>query len=171
MVSRLAAATLVLAVAASGRAFADPGAEARALYERFVAAQNAHDLQAVRALLLDSPQFLWVSNGMSYWGADTMVDRMATFQRAQVWEVEPDLARAVAVTVNAESAYLHLPLTLVIGRNEDPSRLPFLVSMLSVQTEEGWRIAALFTTEDRSPAPAVGADPADPIAANSTGSP
>ena len=42
--------------------------EVRALYQRFAAAQNARDLEQVRPLLLDSPTFLWVSDGQSFWG-------------------------------------------------------------------------------------------------------
>ncbi|MEZ5670433.1 MAG: nuclear transport factor 2 family protein [Alphaproteobacteria bacterium] len=144
---RIAIVFVVLWGALAG-ALAGPDQEGavRDLYDRFAAAQNAHDVPAVRDLLLDSPRFLWVSNGMSYWGPETMVERMATFQRAEVWQVEPALDQAVFVPVNASAAYLHLPLTLVIGRAAAPDRLRFLVSMLAVDTDAGWRIAALFTT-------------------------
>jgi hypothetical protein len=47
------------------------------------------------------------------------------------------------------AAYLLLPLTLVIGAAADPARLRFLVGMLARREAEGWRIAALFTTEDK----------------------
>ena len=76
---------------------------------------------------------------------------MALFQRAPVWRVEPWLDRATAVEVNPTTAYLHLPLTLVIGSREKPDRLDFLVSVLCVETPEGWRIAALFTTTYKGP--------------------
>src|SRR5438128_2419721 len=64
---RILVRLLVLLVAALGHevACAGPREEVRATYERFVAAQNARDLDGVRALLLDSPQFLWVSDGRS----------------------------------------------------------------------------------------------------------
>ena len=74
---------------------------------------------------------------------------MASFQGAEVWRVEPDLDRAVAVPVSDRVAYLHLPLTLVIGPAAHPDRLRFLVSVLGVETAEGWRIAALFTTSEK----------------------
>ncbi len=125
----------------------------RELYQRFAAAQNARDLERVRPLLLDSQQFLWVSDGQSFWGPDAVLARMATFQAAEVWRVEPDLGRAVAVPVADGAAYLHLPLALVIGRGNDPDRLRFLVSLLGVETPQGWKIAALFTTSEKgSPA-------------------
>jgi hypothetical protein len=37
--------------------------EVRATFDRFVAAQNAHDIQAVESLLLGSPNFLWITRG------------------------------------------------------------------------------------------------------------
>jgi hypothetical protein len=104
----------------------------------------------VRALLLDGPDFLWVSDGRSFWGADRMIERMAGFQEAEVWQVVPALERARVVELDARTAYLHLPLELVIGKRQAPSRLKWLVSMLGSRTEQGWRIAALFTTADKS---------------------
>ena len=74
---------------------------------------------------------------------------MASFQKAEVWRVEPDLGKAVAVPVREGVAYLHLPLTLMIGARAAPDRLRFLVSMLAVETAGGWRIAALFTTTEK----------------------
>ena len=130
-------------------AAADPASAVRSLYQQFAAAQNAHDLAAVRPLLLDGPEFLWVSDGQSFWGPDAVLARMASFQRAEVWRVEPDLARAVAIPVRDKVAYLHLPLVLVIGKKASPDRLRFLVSMLGVETDAGWRIAALFTTTEK----------------------
>jgi hypothetical protein len=119
------------------------------LYQRFAAAQNARDLARVRPLLLDSSSFLWVSDGQSFWGPDAVPARMASFQGAEVWRVEPDLAHAVPVAVGEGVAYMHLPLVLVIGPEAHPDHLRFLVSMLGVETGSGWRIAALFTTTEK----------------------
>jgi hypothetical protein len=148
---RLAILSVWLLLTAVAAAMAEPAAELRALYERFAAAQNARDLARVRPLLLDSPSFLWVSDGQSFWGPDAVLARMASFQTAEVWRVEPDLGAAVAVPVDARVGYLHLPLTLVIGPAADPDRLRFLVSLLGVDTGAGWRIAALFTTTQKTP--------------------
>lgn len=130
---------------------AGPAEEVRALYDRFLAAQNARDPAQVRAALLDGPRFLWVSDGMSVWSPEATIERMALFQQAPVWRVEPELERAVAVEVDPHAAYLHLPLVLVIGPNERPDRLRFLVSVLGVETAQGWKIAALFTTNAKGP--------------------
>lgn len=147
----LALLTFISSLAAVSVAWASPTEAVRTLYAKFVDAQNAHDLDHVRAVLLDSPTFLWVSDGMSVWGPDTTLARMASFQKAEVWRVEPDMARSTAVEVSTTVAYLHLPLTLVIGGKAapGPDRLRFLVSMLGVKTAKGWRIAALFTTTEK----------------------
>ena len=63
---------IALLAGLAGRAAAGPAEEARRLYADFVAAQNANDLAGVRGLLLDSPRFLWVTNGLSVWGPDAV---------------------------------------------------------------------------------------------------
>jgi hypothetical protein len=44
-------------------ASAAPEDEVRGTFGRFVAAQNAHDVKAVESLLLNSPDFLWITRG------------------------------------------------------------------------------------------------------------
>lgn len=137
------------ALVVSSAAWADTATEIRALYQAFAAAQNARDLARVKALFLDSPRFLWVSDGMTFWGREAVLQRMAAFQEAEIWRVEPDLGHAVVVPVASGVAYLHLPLALVIGDRSGPATHRFLVSMLGTETAEGWRIAALFTTAEK----------------------
>ena len=48
--------------------FAAPEDEVKAVVERFVAAQNAHDIRAVGEVLLDAPHFLWITRGTPIWG-------------------------------------------------------------------------------------------------------
>jgi hypothetical protein len=88
--NRVIAALALSFLAFSGTAaFAGAAEELRALYERFLAAQNTHHTTAVRRHLLDGPRFLWVSDGKSFWGRDAMLERTASFQEAEVWRVDP----------------------------------------------------------------------------------
>jgi ketosteroid isomerase-like protein len=140
-------AALALAAGLASGAWAGPVEEARALYQRFVVAQNASDFRALEDILLDSAQFLWVSDGQSIWGRDVAIRRMADYHTAEIWRITPDAARTRAVEVNATTAYVHLPLELEIGAAADgPDRFHFLVSALASDTPAGWRIVALFTT-------------------------
>jgi ketosteroid isomerase-like protein len=145
----LAAIVLALALYQAPSASAASADDVRAVYEQFAAAQNARDLAKVRTFLVDSSTFLWVSDGMSFWGPDALVKRMAEFQLAEVWHVDPDLAHAAIVEVNDSAAYIHMPLTLTIGLKANPDAIRFLVSILCVKKAEGWRIAALFTTTQK----------------------
>jgi len=146
LIATIALLSLAMSAAPAGAGTAE---ELRALYARFLAAQNAHDVAAVRPLLAEGPRFLWVSDGKTFWGRETMLERMGSFQAAEVWRVAPDLERAATVEIGADAGYLHLPLELIIGAKANPDRLRFLVSMLGVKTPAGWRIAALFTTTEK----------------------
>lgn len=138
---------LAASIATASDADAAQKDELRAAYEQFVTAQNARDLASVRELLLDSPQFLWVSDGKTFWGRETMLARMARYQQAEVWRASPDLDKASFVEVTPDSGYVHMPLTLRFGSHADGLYdTHFLVSILFVRTDATWRIAALFTT-------------------------
>jgi ketosteroid isomerase-like protein len=145
LIMMLGAALIITARQSSART--DVGAsEIVATYRQFADAQNAHDLVRVRSFLLDRPDFLWVTDGMSVWGVDNTIARMAQFQKAKIWRVEPDISAAKPVTLNDGAGFLHLPLSLVIGAEPTPEVHQFLVSVLWLKTPEGWRIAGLLTT-------------------------
>jgi ketosteroid isomerase-like protein len=144
------AAVAIAAAAVALPARADGEAAVRDLYGRFLAAQNARDLAAVRTTLWASPKFLWVSDGRPFWGPDALVERMGAFQRAEVWRVDPAFERSRVVEVAPDAAFLSVPLVLTIGAAAAPARLAWLVGVLCRRGADGWRIAALFTTEDKS---------------------
>jgi ketosteroid isomerase-like protein len=152
MKSTFAAVVMALSVSlwSAVVAEADTASDVRTLYDQFRTAQNARDLATVKTLLIDSPQFLWVSDGKSFWGREALVKRMAEFQLSEVWRVDPDLEKAAIVEVNDRAAYLHMPLALTIGLKDNPEVIRFLVSILCVKQAEGWRIAALFTTAEKT---------------------
>ena len=124
-----------------------PAEAARALYASFVAAQNAHDFAAVRATLLDGPEFLWVTNGLAVRGPDAAIARMQGFHANEVWRIDPAWDRAQAIAHGPDAAVLHVPLVLSVGRAAAPDRYRILISALCLRRAEGWRIAALFTTD------------------------
>jgi hypothetical protein len=144
---RHALAAFILGVWFVTPAKAGPGEEARRIYAAFVAAQNAHDFAGLRDTLLDQPEFLWVTNGLSVWGPEMALRRIMGFHASEVWHITPLEARSVAIEVNPSTAFLHVPLELVVGPRDAPARYRILVSALCTETPKGWRIAALFTTD------------------------
>lgn len=140
------------AVALSFPAAADQidDADIIAAYTSVNDAQNERDLYKVGVHFIDGPDFLWVSDGRSYWGREATLKRIGLFQGAAFWRVEPNRERARVVTLSPDNAMLNMRLVLVIGSVEKPNRLPFLVSVLFRRVDTDWCIAALLTTNDKT---------------------
>lgn len=145
------AIALTLSLSLAGQAFADTEQDVRDLYSGFAAAQNAHDTDAIRSFLSESPDFLWISDGKPLWGRDEMITRLSSFQKSEVWRVEPEYAASRVIVLDDTSAVLHIPLVLVVGSKADPARLKWLVEVLCQKEADGWRIAGLFTAQDKRP--------------------
>ncbi|HEV7264310.1 MAG TPA: nuclear transport factor 2 family protein [Falsiroseomonas sp.] len=137
-----------LAAAAFGRGapaqIAGGGAESQALFERFVAAQNAHDATAVEALLWNSPDFLWITRGQPIWGRDAAMERFRALYRG-TWKLEPDMTQFRAMALDAGAAQLFVPVLFTIGapgQQAQPAR--FLMNQtLRRESDGGWRVASI----------------------------
>jgi len=139
-----------LALLAAPFAAASPEDEVRQTFERFVAAQNAHDVQAVGSLLLDSSNFLWITRGTPVWGRDAALKRFSALYEG-TWQLAPE-AGALRVLVFGESAaQVFAPIVFTIGApGQAPQTTRFLMNQLLVKTSGGWKIANLLPI----PAPA-----------------
>src|SRR3954468_5478788 len=99
---------LLLLATARHPALAASEDKVRATFERFVVAQNAHDEKALAGLLLDSPDFLWITRGTAVWGHDPAMKRFAGLFQG-TWQLAPD-SSALKVTVIGEGvAQLFVP--------------------------------------------------------------
>lgn len=122
---------------------ASPEDDVRAAFDQFVKAQNAHDVAAVRELLLDSPNFLWVTRGAPIWGRDAALKRFEALYQG-TWKLSPDTANLKAVMVNDMTAQIHGPITFNIGPPGQPAPDSlFLMNQTLVKTAAGWRIASI----------------------------
>ena len=81
--------TLLLVSLMIKPAVATPEDEVRSTFDRFVAAQNAHDIKAVESLLLGSPDFLWITRGAPVWGQDAALKRFAALYEG-TWRLDPN---------------------------------------------------------------------------------
>jgi ketosteroid isomerase-like protein len=126
-----------------GHAFAAIDDDVKATFDRFVAAQNAHDVSALRDVLLDSPNFLWVTRGVPIWGRDAALKRFETLYQG-TWKLSPDTANLKVVLVTDTTAQLFVPIMFNIGPPGQPAPdAPFLMNQTLVKTPEGWRIASI----------------------------
>jgi hypothetical protein len=139
-----------------GNAFAGTDNDVKAAFDRFVAAQNAHDIAAVRDSLWDSPNFLWVTRGAPIWGRDAALKRFETLYQG-TWRLSPDTSNFKVITLTDTSAQLFVPIMFNIGPAGQPAPdAPFLMNQTLVKTGSGWRIASILPIPLPAPAPALG---------------
>jgi ketosteroid isomerase-like protein len=122
---------------------AAPEDEVRAAFERFVAAQNAHDIKAVESTLLGSPDFLWVTRGTAVWGQDAAIKRFAALYQG-TWRLEPETSNLRIVFLGSSVAQIHVPIMFTIGAaGQSPQQTRFLMNQFLVKAPSGWKVSTI----------------------------
>ena len=143
--SLAAAICLALLLGAMARhpALAAPEDEVRATFERFVAVQNAHDEKALASLLLDSPDFLWITRGTAVWGHDQAMKRFAGLFQA-TWQLAPDPSGLKVTMIGEGVAQLFVPIVFTIGSAGQPAQTTtFLMNQVLRKTADGWKVSSI----------------------------
>ena len=138
---RIAISLVLLAVAGVARAGSED--EVKALFAKFVAAQNAHDLKAVGELLQDSPQFLWITRGIPIWGRDAALKRFEALYQG-TWSLDPKIDELRVTELQPGVVQLYVPMTFMIspaGQAAQPTR--FLMNQVVVKTADGWKVSSI----------------------------
>jgi len=139
----IACAALMLNSLTIKPAGAAPEDEVRAALDRFVAAQNAHDVKALESLLLNSPDFLWITRGMPIWGADAAITRFATLYQG-TWRLDPESASLKVTMLGEGVAQVYVPIMFTIGTpGQSPQQTKFLMNQVLVRTPNGWRVSSI----------------------------
>lgn len=142
-IGSIACATLLLVFLMIKPAVAAPEDEVRSMFDRFVAAQNAHDIKAVESLLLGSPDFLWVTRGAPVWGQNTALKRFAALYEG-TWRLEPDPTSLKVIMIGEDVAQIYVPIMFTIGAAGQPSQeTKFLMNLVLVKTQAGWRVSSI----------------------------
>ena len=106
---------LFLLLSTAGIVRADSEDEVKAVFAKFVAAQNAHDLKEVGALLQDSAQFLWITRGSPVWGHDAAIKRFESLYQG-TWSLDPKMDELKVIELQPGAvAQLYVPITFMIG--------------------------------------------------------
>jgi ketosteroid isomerase-like protein len=147
---RIAFVTGLLLLVAAVSASAGGDDDVRVVFDRFVAAQNAHDLAVVGDLLLDSPSFLWITRGAPVWGREAALKRFDGLYKG-TWKLEPDRTEMRVTLLNDNVAQLYVPILFTIGGpGAPPQATRFLMNQTLVKTPAGWKVASILPI----PAPA-----------------
>jgi hypothetical protein len=145
---RHAATTAALCLAATvwstGSALAAANdAEARTVFETFIAAQNAHNSDDVKALLWNSPATLLFARGIETRGRDAVADRFKTYYEG-TWHLEPDMSKFHVAVISNEVMQVLVPIVFTRGLpGKPPQQNTFLISQTYVQDANGWSVASI----------------------------
>ena len=132
------------ALATVGTASADSSdADARSLFTKFVAAQNAHNANEVKSLLWDSPDMLFFSRGVETRGPAAVADRFKQYYDG-TWHLEPDMSKFKTATISADVVQILVPIVFTRGLpGANPQSDTFLISQTYVKGNDGWRVASI----------------------------
>jgi uncharacterized protein (TIGR02246 family) len=140
-ISRITVSLALLVVAGVARAGTED--EVKALFAKFVAAQNAHDLKTVGDLLQDSPQLLWITRGTPIWGRDAALKRFEALYQG-TWSLDPKMDELRVIELQPGVAQLYVPITFMIapaGQTAQPMR--FLMNQVVVKAADGWKVSSI----------------------------
>jgi hypothetical protein len=145
----LCAVVFLLMMTILGRAHAGPlSEEAREFFVRFVDAQNAHDIDAVRSMIWESPDFLWISRGVPIRGSNKALETYGKYFKA-TWQLKPDLGSFEAAELPGGSVRIVVKVEFIRGEpGQPPQRSDFLISQILVRDAGGFRISTILPVAD-----------------------
>jgi len=117
--------------------------EVRAVFDKYIAAQNAHDLKSMRALLIDSPDFLWISRGKPLWGREAALKSLEERYKG-TWHLDVDRKEFRVVSVSRRVAQVYAQTQLTVGEpGVEPAKNRVYTNVVMVKKPEGWRITSI----------------------------
>ena len=136
-------AAIMMAMPGVNASAAADETEARAFFTKFVAAQNAHDASAVKAMLWESPGMLRYSRAVETRGREAVADRFREYYEG-TWHLEPDMSQFHATVISNDVMQILVPIVFTRGLPGQPSQdNKFLISQTYVHDTNGWHVASI----------------------------
>jgi hypothetical protein len=152
MAKRLGLVLGIVGLMLSQATSADTAGDVKAVFERFIAAQNARDMETLKGLLLDTPNLLWVVASTPRWGRDAALQALNE-QCQGAFYLDPGRADFRTVELGGDVVQLYVPAVLI--PSPAPLRPPqqvqqmqpekFIISQTMVKTSAGWRVATILS--------------------------
>jgi hypothetical protein len=147
MAKLMSAGALVLG-ASAGLAHARDTDDIRALFERQIEAENAHDIAGFAAVLAPSTadvagNTIMVTRAGKFIGRDTVVEHFGGYFKG-TWKLDPDWAQLSILRLGDDTYHLLVPAKITLGPpGKEPQTLPFLINQIVMRTKDGWRVTTI----------------------------
>jgi hypothetical protein len=126
-------------------------AQARTVFTKFVAAQNAHSVSGVKAMLWNSPGTLLLARGVEIRGPGAIADRFKEYYLG-TWHVEPDMSLFHVTLISKDVIQFLVPVVFTRGLPSQSSQdNKFLVIQTLVHDANGWHIASIISISNTQP--------------------
>ena len=117
--------------------------EVRAVFDKYIATQNAHDLKSMRTILADSPDLLWISRGKPIWGREAALKSLEERYKG-TWHIDVDKKELRIISVSRRVAQVYALTQLTVGDpGVDPSKTRLYINLVMVKKPEGWQIVSI----------------------------
>jgi len=110
----------------------------KATFRKFVAAENAHDLRAMGALLSDSPDFIWIAPGSVARGRDAALKRYEELLTDK-WSIRPDWATYQSMMLDVSTAEIFVRGAAAKEGQGQSGAMSFVL----INTPSGWRVLSI----------------------------
>jgi hypothetical protein len=122
------------------------GPDVRTTFQKFVSAQNAHDLASLKPMLLDSPDFLWVAGGVAIWGRDAAMREFAALYKG-TWKLEPNMAGFKSHNLDDSVVAVFVPITVTVAAaGKKGVKLKLLMSQIYMRVGNEWKLVKILST-------------------------
>ena len=123
-------------------------AEIRALFLRQAAAESAHDIGGMEAVLAQAEPgqpdpVNFVARAYRFWGREAVLEHFRSVFTG-TWRFEPEVEEIKVLPINADVAHIFAPTQITAGPvGGDEATYRFLVNEFAVRTSDGWRITSI----------------------------
>ena len=123
-------------------------AEIRALFLRQAAAESAHDIGRMEAVLAQAEPgqpdpVNFVARAYRFWGREAVLEHFRSVFTG-TWRFEPEVEEIKVLPISADVAHIFAPTHITAGpAGGEEATYRFLVNEFAVRTSDGWRITSI----------------------------
>jgi ketosteroid isomerase-like protein len=119
------------------------------LFKALIDAENRHDLNAVKSLLVVSPDSLFISKVKPlsegdwgpYWGTTQVMGHFKDLYKG-IFRIDPDYSRQKIVGLTRDVAELYIPIVITTDYSfSAPTSTAARMVLVWIKTARGWRMA------------------------------